>query len=43
MTDCAERVMSGRQQTAPPQQRRNKDATAHPHQPGAHPDPPHPV
>jgi hypothetical protein len=30
------------QQTAPPQQRRSKDATAHPHQPGAHPDPPHP-
>jgi hypothetical protein len=34
--------MAGRQQTAPPQKRRSKDATAHPHQPGAHPDPPHP-
>jgi hypothetical protein len=35
--------MAGRQQTAPPQQRRSKDATAHPHQPGAHPDPSHPA
>jgi hypothetical protein len=26
----------------PPTDRRSKDATAHPHQPGAHPDPPHP-
>jgi hypothetical protein len=34
--------MAGRQQTAPPQQHRSKDATAHPHQPGAHPDPSHP-
>jgi hypothetical protein len=34
--------MAGRQQTAPPQQRRSKDTTAHPHQPGAHPDLPHP-
>jgi hypothetical protein len=34
--------MAGRQQTAPPQQRRNKDATAHPHQPGARQEPPHP-
>jgi hypothetical protein len=34
--------MAGRQQTAPPQQHRSKDDTAHPHQPGAHPDPPHP-
>jgi hypothetical protein len=34
--------MAGRQQTAPPQQRRSKDATAHPHQSGAHPDPPNP-
>jgi hypothetical protein len=34
--------MAGRQQTAPPQQRRSKDATAHPHQPGARPEPPHP-
>jgi hypothetical protein len=41
-TDCVERLMAGRQQTAPPQQRRSKDVTAHPHQPGAHPDPPHP-
>jgi hypothetical protein len=41
-TDCVGRLMAGRQQTAPPQQRRSKDATAHPHQPGARPDPPHP-
>ena len=41
-TDCAGRLMAGRQQTAPPQQRRSKDATAHPHQPGARPEPPHP-
>jgi hypothetical protein len=41
-TDCVGRLMAGRQQTAPPQQRRSKDDTAHPHQPGAHPDPPHP-
>ena len=34
--------MAGRQQTAPPQQRRSKDATVHPHQPGARPNPPHP-
>ena len=34
--------MAGRQQTAPPQQRRSKDDTAHPHQPGASPEPPHP-
>jgi hypothetical protein len=34
--------MAGRQQTASPQQRRSKDATAHPHQPGARPEPPHP-
>jgi hypothetical protein len=41
-TDCVGRLMAGRQQTAPPQQRSSKDDTAHPHQPGAHPDPPHP-
>jgi hypothetical protein len=40
--DCVGRLMAGRQQTAPPQQRRSKDSTAHPHQPGAHPDRPHP-
>jgi hypothetical protein len=34
--------MTGRQQTAPPQQRSSKDDTAHPHQPGARPEPPHP-
>jgi hypothetical protein len=34
--------MAGRQQTAPPQKRRSKDATAHPHQPGARPEPPNP-
>jgi hypothetical protein len=34
--------MAGLQQTAPPQHRGSQDATAHPHQPGAHPDPPHP-
>jgi hypothetical protein len=34
--------MAGRQQTAPPQQRRSKDETAHPHHPGALPVPPHP-
>jgi hypothetical protein len=34
--------MAGRQQTAPPQHRSSKDATAHPHQPGARPDPQHP-
>jgi hypothetical protein len=34
--------MACRQQTDPPQQRRSKDATAHPHQPGARPEPPHP-
>ena len=27
---------------APPQQHRSKDDTAHPHQPGARPEPPHP-
>jgi hypothetical protein len=32
--------MASRQQTAPPQQRRSKDDTAHPHQPGARPEPP---
>jgi hypothetical protein len=41
-TDCVGRLVAGRQQTAPPQQHRSKDDTAHPHQPGAHPDPPHP-
>ena len=41
-TDCAGRLVAGRQQTAPPQQRRSKDDTAHPPQPGAHPNPPHP-
>ena len=30
-------------QTAPPQPRRSKDATAHLHQPGARPDPPRPA
>jgi hypothetical protein len=30
------------QQTAPAQQHRSKDTTAHPHQPGASPEPPHP-
>jgi hypothetical protein len=34
--------MAYHQQTAPPQQRRSKNATAHPHQIGARPDPPHP-
>jgi len=34
--------MAGRQQTPPPQQHRSKDVTAHPHQPGARPEPPHP-
>ena len=34
--------MAGIQQTAPPQQRRSKADTAHPHQPGARPEPPHP-
>jgi hypothetical protein len=34
--------MAGRQQTAPLQQRRSKDATAHPHQPVDRPEPPHP-
>ncbi len=34
--------MTGRQQTAPPQQRHSKDTTAHPHQPGTRPEPPHP-
>jgi hypothetical protein len=33
--------MAGRQQTAPLQQRRSKDATAQPHQPGARPKPPY--
>ena len=42
MTDCARRLMTGRQQTAPAQQHHSKDATAHPHQPGARPEPPHP-
>jgi hypothetical protein len=41
-TDCYGRLMACRQQTAPPQQCSSKDSTAHPHQPGAHPDPPHP-
>jgi hypothetical protein len=35
--------MAGRQQTALPQQRHSKDATPHPHQPGAQPDPPRPA
>jgi hypothetical protein len=34
--------MACRQQTAPPQKRRRKDTTAHPHQPGARPEPPNP-
>jgi hypothetical protein len=34
--------MAGRQQTAPPQQRRSKDSTVHPHQPGDRPESPHP-
>ena len=34
--------MAGHQQMAPPQQQHSKDYTAHPHQPGAHPNPPHP-
>jgi ribonuclease HI len=34
--------MAGLQQTAPPQQHHSKDDTAHPHQPGARPEPPHP-
>ena len=42
MTDCAGRLMAGRQQTAPPQQHQSNDNTAHPHQPGASPEPPHP-
>ena len=41
-TDCDGRLMAGRQQTAPSQQRPSKDDTAHPHQPGARPNPPHP-
>ena len=35
--------MAGRPQTAPPHLRRSKDDTAHPHQPGARPDPPRPA
>jgi len=42
-TDCVGRPIARRQQTAPPQQRRSKDATAHPQQPGARPDPPRPA
>jgi hypothetical protein len=41
-TNCAGRLMAGLQQTAPPQQRHSKDATAHPHQPRTRPEPPHP-
>jgi hypothetical protein len=41
-TDFAGRLMASLQETAPPQQCLSKDATAHPHQPGARPDPPHP-
>ena len=41
-TDCVGRMMAGRQQTAPPQQHRSKDNTAHQYQPGARPEPPNP-
>jgi hypothetical protein len=41
-TDCTGRLMACRQQTAPPQKLRSKDDTAHPHQPGARPEPPNP-
>jgi hypothetical protein len=43
MTDCVGRQIASRQQTAPPQLRSSKDATVHPHQPGASPDPPRPA
>ena len=42
-TDCAGRLIVGRQQTAPPQQYWSKDDTMYPNQPGASPDPPHPA
>jgi hypothetical protein len=37
------RPIAGRQQTGPPKPCSSKDATAHPHQPGARPDPPRPA